>query len=58
VHIDRLVHVGESCMVVGWKIGSSGRKHEAGTAIFDEDGELCGRARAVWIEPRSVSAGG
>jgi hypothetical protein len=57
-HIDRLVHVGESCTVVGWKIGSSGRKHEAGTAIFDEDGELCGRARAVWIEPRSVAAGG
>ena len=54
VHVDRLVHVGESCTVVGWKIGSSGRKHEAGTAIFDGDGELCGRARAVWIEPRSV----
>lgn len=53
-HIDRLVHVGESCTVVGWKISSSGRKHEAGTAIFDGDGELCGRARAVWIEPRSV----
>jgi hypothetical protein len=56
-HIDRLVHVGESCTVVGWKISSGGRKHEAGTALFDEDGELCGRARAVWIEPRSVATG-
>jgi len=54
VHVDRLVHVGESCIVVGWKIGVSGRKYEAGTAIFDGDGELCGRARAVWIEPRSL----
>jgi hypothetical protein len=53
VHLDRLVHVGESCTVVGWRVGSDGRKHEAGTAIFDEDGELCGRARAVWIEPRA-----
>jgi hypothetical protein len=53
VHIDRLVHVGESCTIIGWQIGASGRKHEAGTAIFDEDGELCGRARALWIEPRS-----
>jgi len=53
VHLDRLVHVGESCTVIGWSLGSDGRKHEAGTAIFDEDGELCGRARAVWIEPRS-----
>jgi hypothetical protein len=57
-HIDRLVHVGESCTVLGWKIGGSGRKYEAGTAIFDEDGELCGRARAVWIEPRSVATAG
>lgn len=52
VHLDRLVHIDESCTVMGWRIGSDGRKHEAGTAIFDEDGELCGRARAVWIEPR------
>jgi hypothetical protein len=51
VHLDRLVHVDESCTVIGWSIGSDGRKHEAGTAIFDEDGELCGRARALWIEP-------
>lgn len=52
VHLDRLVHVDESCTVIGWSIGSDGRKHEAGTAIFDEDGELCGRGRALWIEPR------
>ncbi len=56
-HIDRLVHVGTACTVVGWKIGGgSGRKHEAGTAIFDGDGELCARARAIWVEPRSVRA--
>ena len=53
VHLDRLVHVDESCTVVGWRMSEDGRKHEAGTAIFDEDGELCGRAHALWIEPRS-----
>jgi hypothetical protein len=53
-HLDRLVHVGESCTVIGWKLGSSGRKHEAGTALFDGEGELCGRARALWIEPRGA----
>jgi hypothetical protein len=53
VHLDRLVHVDESCTVIGWSIGSDGRKHQAGTAIFDEDGEICGRAHALWIEPRS-----
>jgi hypothetical protein len=49
-HIDRRVHVGEPCTVIGWKIGADGRKHQAGTAIFDEDGELCARGRATWIE--------
>jgi hypothetical protein len=53
-HVDRRVYVGESCTVVGWKIGSSGRKHEAGTALFDGKGELCGKARALWIEPRAT----
>jgi len=55
-HVDRLVHIGESCTVIGWAIGSSGRKREAGTAIFDGKGQLCGRARALWIEPRSSAS--
>ena len=49
-HVDRRVHVGEPCTVIGWRIGVDGRKHHVGTAIFDEDGELCARARATWIE--------
>jgi len=53
-HVDRRVHVGESCTVVGWQIGSSGRKHDAGTALFDGEGNLVGRARALWIEPRAA----
>jgi hypothetical protein len=51
-HVDRRVHIDEPCVVIGWKIAISGRKYEVGTALFDEDGELCGRARAIWIEPR------
>ena len=54
-HFDRLVHIGESCTVVGWRAGGSGRKHEAGTAVYDGKGELCGRARALWIEPRDAA---
>ena len=56
-HVDRRVHIGESCTVVAWPIASSGRKHEAGTAIFDGEGELCGKAHALWIEPRAAVAG-
>jgi hypothetical protein len=54
-HVDRRVHVGEPCTLIGWQIAASGRKHEAGTAIFDGKGELCGKARALWIEPRSTA---
>jgi hypothetical protein len=50
-HVDRCVHIEEPCCVLAWHISSSGRKHFAGTALFDEDGELCGRAHAIWIEP-------
>ena len=53
-HIDRCVHVDEPCVVIGWRIGSHGRKHEVGTAVFDEDLERCGYARGVWIEPRPL----
>jgi hypothetical protein len=49
-HIDRCVHVDEPCVVIGWQISLRGRKFEAGTALFDEDLELCARARATWIE--------
>jgi hypothetical protein len=52
-HADRLVHIGEPCTLVGWQLASNGRKHEAATAIFDGKGELCGRARALWIEPKA-----
>jgi hypothetical protein len=55
--IDRGVRVGERCVVIGWSLGSSGRKHEAGTALFGEHGELCARARALWIEPRTQPDG-
>ncbi len=52
-HVDRRVHVGERCVVVGWSLGSEGRKHTAGTALFDHGQQLCAYARALWIEPRA-----
>jgi len=55
-HVDRCVHVEEPCRVIGWHISSQGRKHQAGTALFDEDGELCGKAVATWIEPAATSS--
>ena len=52
--IDRCVHLDASCVVIGWALKHEGRKHVVGTAIFDNFGELCGRALATWVEPRSA----
>jgi hypothetical protein len=54
VHVNRLVHVGEPCTVIGWALEASGRKRAAGTAVISEDGEVCGLARALWIEPKEA----
>jgi hypothetical protein len=56
VHVNRLVHVGEPCTVIGWALETRGRKRAAGTAVFAEDGGVCGLARALWIEPRSTAS--
>lgn len=53
--LDRSVRIGEPCVVVGWGIGSNGPKHEAGTALYGSDGELRGRAWALWVEPRAAT---
>jgi hypothetical protein len=53
VHIDRLVHIDEPCVVIAWSISRDGRKHRAGTALFDEDGERCALGIATWIELKS-----
>jgi hypothetical protein len=55
VRVSRLVHIGEPCTVIGWALESSGRKRAAGTAVIAEDGEVCGLARATWVELRSTA---
>jgi hypothetical protein len=52
--IDRCVHLDAPCVVIGWALQHEGRKHVVGTAIFDNFGELCGRALATWIEPKQA----
>jgi hypothetical protein len=49
VRIERPVRAGERCVVIGWTLGSEGRKFYAGTALFDAGGALCAYAKAVWI---------
>ena len=43
----------ERCIVIGWQISREGRKLFSGSALFSESGELCGTARATFIEVKS-----
>jgi hypothetical protein len=36
-------------VVIGWSLGHEGRKHHAGTALFDAQGRPCGVAKQTWI---------
>ena len=47
----RVPEPGAQCVVAGWPLGASGRKLDAGTALWSGE-ELLGYARATWIEPR------
>ena len=40
---------GERCVVTGWPLGRHERKLFSGTAVFNEKGDLCAVAQAVWI---------
>ena len=47
--VERPVLAGTPCVVIGWTMGNEGRKFYAGTALFDQDRQLCAYAKAVWI---------
>ena len=47
--VDPTVAPGERCVVVGWPVGRSGRKLQAGTAIYDESGTCRGHSLQTWI---------
>ena len=42
-------------VVIGWVVGSEGRKTFSGTALYDADGALLALARQVWVALASSS---
>jgi hypothetical protein len=46
------VPAGEALAVVGWTLGTEGRKHRSATAILGADGRTLARAQALWIRLR------
>jgi hypothetical protein len=47
------VFSGQRYIVIGWPIGSEGRKVYSGTALFTENGDLLANAKSTWIEVKS-----
>lgn len=39
----------DQIVVIGWCIGIEGKKHFAGTAMFNQQGECCAVSKQVWI---------
>jgi hypothetical protein len=55
-HVATEVRAEERCVVLGWRLGSEGRKYFAGTAVFSESGELYAQAKATWIAIKHPSS--
>lgn len=47
--VDAQPQVGEPCVLMGRKLGESGRKTFAATTLYDSDGRILARARHTWI---------
>lgn len=48
-HIEASVAPGEECVVLAWDLGSEGRKHYTGTALYNANGDNIAYARGTWI---------
>jgi hypothetical protein len=57
--VTELPAPGSECVVMAWVVGSEGRKHRCGTALYEGD-RLVGQARATWIavDPATVRPAG
>ena len=51
--VDGTVRAGSELVVVAWPIERDGRKHHAGAAVLNEDGEPLAAGRALLIAPRA-----
>ena len=47
------IRCGQRYVVIGWPMGSEGRRLYAGTALFSEAGTLHALARATWVKMES-----
>ncbi len=51
--LEAPVHAGRDYIVAAWPIASEGRKHRAGSALYERDGRRVALAETLWITPKS-----
>jgi len=56
VRIEAEVIANQPHIVIAWPISAQGRKHIAGTALFDAAGNRCAVGQATWIELKGAAA--
>jgi hypothetical protein len=52
-YVDGPVRAGDEHVVIGWGIGTDGRKRHAGSAVLSAGGDVLAAAQALLIEPRA-----
>jgi len=52
--VHKTVKAGETLMVTAWPITVEGKKHFAGSAVFDKSGNLIAETISVWIGRREM----
>lgn len=55
VRIDSRIPIADTCIVLGWKIATDGRKHTAGSALLTASGSTLAVAKSIWIELKPKS---
>jgi hypothetical protein len=58
VELRQRPRAGKRHVVAAWPVGSDGRKHRSGSALYDAAGGVLAVADAVWIELRDPAAFG
>jgi hypothetical protein len=50
---ERPVGLDTDHVLLAWRIGREGRKAITASAVVGPDGQVCARARAIWLEVRA-----
>jgi hypothetical protein len=56
VQVHAPAFIGRRYVIGAWRIADDGRKHDAGTAIYADDGSVIATASARWIDVAAVPA--